>query len=120
MPKTDRLQGFLRIFEMPEFVKSWIDRFFEEIEIDLVMRLANRPLTRKEINRAFSSRFKPDPWDINSDLATCAYRKGIINLRDDNRGNNHSSTPNMFYCMKQRNSWNLRSMFTLYPATVDP
>ena len=85
MRTTDKLQGFLCVFEIPDFVKPWIDRFFEEIEIDLVMRLANRPLTRKEINRAFISRFKPDPSDAKSDLTTHAYRKGIINLRDDNR-----------------------------------
>ena len=85
MRTTDKLQGFLRVFEIPEFVKPWTDRFFEEIEIDLVMRLANRPLSRKEINRAFLSRFIPDPLDANSDLTTRAYRKGIINWRDDNR-----------------------------------
>ncbi|MGD8292671.1 MAG: 4Fe-4S binding protein [Desulfobacterales bacterium] len=81
----DKLQVFLRVFEIPPFVKPWIDRFFEEIEIDLVMRLANGPLRREEINRAFLSRFKPDPSDANSDLTTRAHRKGIINLRDDNR-----------------------------------
>ena len=85
MRATDKLQGFLRVFEIPDFVMPWMDRFYEEIEIDLVMRLANRPLTRKEINRAFLSRFKLDPSDANSDLTTRAYRKGIINLRDDNR-----------------------------------
>jgi hypothetical protein len=42
-------------------------------------------LTRKEINRAFLSRFKVDYSDTNSDLTTRAYRKGIINLLDDNR-----------------------------------
>ena len=41
MRTTDKLQSFLRVFEIPEFVKPWIDRFFEEIEIDLVMRLEN-------------------------------------------------------------------------------
>ena len=48
MRTTDKLQGFLRVFEIPDFVKPWIDRFFEEIEIDLVLRLANSPLTRKK------------------------------------------------------------------------
>ena len=85
MGTRDKLQGFLRIFEIPEFVIPWIDRFFEEIEIDLVMRLANRPFSREEINRAFLSRFRPDFRDANSDLTTRAYRKGIINLREDNR-----------------------------------
>jgi Pyruvate/2-oxoacid:ferredoxin oxidoreductase delta subunit len=85
MPTTDKLQGLLRVFEIPDFVIPWIDRFFEEIEIDLVMHLANSPLTRKEINRAFSSKFGFDSSDIESDLTTRAYRKGIINLRDDNR-----------------------------------
>jgi len=85
MRTTDKLQGFLRVFEIPDFVKPWIDRFFEEIEIDLVLRLANSPLTRKEINRVFLSKFKLDSSDTNFDLTTRAYRKGIINLRDDNR-----------------------------------
>jgi len=84
MRTTDKFQDFLRVFEIPDFVKPWIDRFFEEIEIDLVMLLANRPLTRNEINRTFVSRFKLDSSDANSDLTTRAYRKGIINLRDDN------------------------------------
>ena len=85
MPKTVKLQDFLSVFEIPDFLKPWIDRFFEDIEIELVMRLANRPLARKEINRAFSSRFKPDSPDANSDFAMRSYRKGIINWRDDNR-----------------------------------
>jgi len=81
----DKLQSFLRVFEIPDFIEPWIDRFFEEIEIDLVMSLANKPLTRKEINRAFLSGFKLDSSDVSSDLMTRAYRKGIINLREDNR-----------------------------------
>ena len=85
MRTTVKRQDFLSVFEIPDFLKPWIDRFFEDIEIELVMRLANRPLTRKEINRAFISRFKLDHRDDNSDLAMRAYRKGIINWRDDNR-----------------------------------
>ena len=85
MRTTDKLQGFLRVFEIPDFVEPWIDRFFEKIEIDLVMRLANRPMSRTEINRAFSSSSILDSSDDNSDLTTRAYRKGIIDLRDDNR-----------------------------------
>ena len=51
MRTTIKLQNFLNVFEIPDFLKPWIDRFFEDIEIELIMRLANRPLTRKEINR---------------------------------------------------------------------
>ena len=83
MQTMDKLHRFLRVFEIPPFVKPWIDRFFEEIEIDLVMRLAKGPLSREEINMAFLSRFTPDSSDANSDLTIRAYRKGIINLRDD-------------------------------------
>jgi len=38
MRTTAKLEGFLRIFEIPDFIKPWIDRFFEDIEIELVMR----------------------------------------------------------------------------------
>ncbi len=85
MRTTEKLQEFLSIFEIPDFLKFWVDRFFEPIEIELVMRLANRPLTRDEINRAFSSRLKPDYLNAYSDFASRAYRKGIINRRDDHR-----------------------------------
>jgi Pyruvate/2-oxoacid:ferredoxin oxidoreductase delta subunit len=85
MRTTDKMQVFLRVFEVPDFLKPWIDRFFEDIEVDLVLHLANQPATRKEINKAFLARFKIDSADANSDLTTRAYRKGIINLRDDKR-----------------------------------
>lgn len=96
MQTADKLQGFLRVFEIPDFVKPWGDRFFEKIEIDLVMRLANRPLTRREINRAFLSRIKLDTPDTDSDLTTHAYRKGIINLREDNRLDDYQYFPLYF------------------------
>ena len=54
MGTTERLQEFLSIYDMPEFLKPWIDRFFEDIEIELMMNLANKPLTRKEINLAYT------------------------------------------------------------------
>jgi len=81
MLKTEKLQNFFCVFEIPDFIKPWIDRFFEEIEIDLVMHLVNQPLTLMEINRTFSSRLKSD---AGFDLAMRAYQKGIINRRDDN------------------------------------
>jgi len=85
MQTTAKLQHFLSIFEIPDFLEPWIDRFFEDIEIELVMRLTNKPLTRREINLAFQLGLKSDSPDDNSDLATRAYRKGIINRRDDHR-----------------------------------
>jgi len=53
MRTTAKLQDFLSGFEIPDFIKPWIDRFFEDIEIELVMRLADKPLTRNEISRVF-------------------------------------------------------------------
>ena len=85
METTERLQRFLIVFEIPDFIKPWINRFFEDIEIELVMRLADKPMTRKDINRAFQSGKKSDPSDVDFDLAERAYRKGMINLRDDGR-----------------------------------
>jgi hypothetical protein len=42
MGTTVKLQDFLSVFEIPDFIKPWIDRFFEDIEIELVMRLADK------------------------------------------------------------------------------
>ena len=80
-----KLQDFLNVFEIPDFIMPWIDRFFEDIEIELVIRLADQPLARNEINRRFRSAIKSDPSDANTGFATRAYRKGIINRRDDGR-----------------------------------
>ena len=85
MQTTAKLQNFLEVFEIPDFIKPWIDRFFEDIEIELVIRLADQPLARNDINRTFRSAIKSDPSDADSDIATRAYRKGIINRRDDGR-----------------------------------
>jgi Pyruvate/2-oxoacid:ferredoxin oxidoreductase delta subunit len=85
MRTTANLQDFLRVFEIPGFIKPWIDRFFEDLEIALVMRLADRPLAGNEINRTFQSGLKPDPSDANSNFAARAFRKGIINRREDGR-----------------------------------
>jgi ferredoxin len=85
MRSTAKLQNFLSVFEIPDFIEPWIDRFFEEIEIELVIRLADQPLDRNEINKTFRFAIKSDSSDANSDFATRAYRKGIINRRDDGR-----------------------------------
>ena len=85
MQTTAKLQNFLSVFEIPDFIKPWIDRFFEDIEIELVIRIADQPLTEDEINQTFQSGIKSDPSDADSDIATRAYRKGIINRRDDGR-----------------------------------
>jgi ferredoxin len=85
MQTTAKFQKFLSVFEIPDFIKPWIDRFFEDIEIELVIWLANKPLTWEEINRTFQSGKKSDPLDANFDFAMRAYRKGIINRRDDGR-----------------------------------
>jgi hypothetical protein len=45
-----KLQDFLNVFEIPDFIKPWIDRFFEDIEIELVARLTDKPLTRNDRN----------------------------------------------------------------------
>ena len=85
MQTTAKLQNFWGVFEIPDFIKPWIDRFFEDIEIELVIRLADQPLARNDINRTFRSAIQSDPSDADSDIATRAYRKGIINRRDDGR-----------------------------------
>jgi hypothetical protein len=85
MITTAKLQDFLSIFEIPDFIKPWIDRFFEDIDIELVMRLSDKPLSRDEINRSFQPGLELDPLNANSDFAARAYRKGIINRRGDGR-----------------------------------
>ena len=46
---TDKIQRFCSVFEIPGFMKPWVDRFFEKPEIDLVLMLADRPMKLEEI-----------------------------------------------------------------------
>ncbi len=85
MQTTTKFQNFLSVFEIPDFIRPWIDRFLEDIEIELVIRLADQPLARNEINRTFRSAVKSDSPDADYDIVTRAYQKGIINRRDDGR-----------------------------------
>ena len=85
MQTADKLQQFLHVFEVPDFIVPWIDRFFKEIEIDLVNHLAKQALTREKINQSFISTNLPDSPEFDLDLTTRSYRKGIITLREDGR-----------------------------------
>jgi Pyruvate/2-oxoacid:ferredoxin oxidoreductase delta subunit len=85
LKNIENRQALMRLFDMPPFLEPWFDRFFEDIEIELVLLLKKKPMDREETLQVLSSRHQTIPRDADSDLVTRAFRKGIINRRADDR-----------------------------------
>lgn len=52
---TSPLKQFCKIIDAPQFAQSWMDRFFEKDEIELVLALAQKPLPAVQITARLSS-----------------------------------------------------------------
>jgi ferredoxin len=80
---TDNIQRFCSVFEIPDYMKPWLDRFFEKPEIDLVLMLADRPMRPEEIaDRSGETDKTARMANVRSFLER-AYKRGIINRRKD-------------------------------------
>lgn len=64
---TDKLAEFCRIMEIPDFIRPWLDRFYEEQEIGLVLNLAD---VKKQAVR-------------ENELLDRSFRRGVIDF-DEN------------------------------------
>ena len=49
------IDSFKKIFAIPGFMTPWLDRFFDDSEIELVLLLAQKPLTINEIAEKWTS-----------------------------------------------------------------
>jgi Pyruvate/2-oxoacid:ferredoxin oxidoreductase delta subunit len=80
---NDHIQRFCNIFEIPDFMKPWLDLFFEKPEIDLVLMLADRPMGPEDIaDRSHETHKTEGMANVRSFLER-AYKRGIINRRKD-------------------------------------
>ena len=82
---NSHIQRFCSIFEIPDFMKPWLDRFFEKPEIDLVLMLADRPMGPEKIA---DRRRKTDKTESMAEVQSFlerTYKRGIINLCKDGR-----------------------------------
>ena len=82
---NDHIQRFCRIFEIPDFMKPWLDQFFEKPEIDLVLMLADHPMAAEEIAKKISATAGTDVKEIPPSFLERSYKRGIINQRRDGR-----------------------------------
>ena len=82
---SDNNQRFCEVFEIPEFMMPWLDRFFEKPEIDLVLMLADRPMHPEEIAARNRGDHKLDRIANLGSFLDRAYKRGIINRRKDGR-----------------------------------
>ncbi|MCK5417875.1 MAG: 4Fe-4S binding protein [Desulfobacterales bacterium] len=82
---SDHIQRFCHIFQIPDFMKPWLDRFFDKPEIDLVLMLADRPMGPEEIADRICETDKTELKANVRSFLDRAYKRGIINRRKDGR-----------------------------------
>jgi ferredoxin len=75
------IHTFCRIFGVPEFLNDWIDRFFEPLEIDLVLLLGEGPLNAATIGDQLGCAIQVE---IQGFLDR-AVQRGILNRLPDGR-----------------------------------
>ena len=80
---TDKIQRFCSVFQIPDFMKPWVDRFFEKPEIDLVLMLADHPMRPEEIADRRGETDKTARMANVRSFLERAYKRGIINRRKD-------------------------------------
>ena len=80
---TDNIRRFCDVFKIPEFLKPWLDRFFEKSEIDLVLMLTDRPMSLEEIADWRCETHKTESMTNLRSFLKRAYKRGIINQRKD-------------------------------------
>jgi Pyruvate/2-oxoacid:ferredoxin oxidoreductase delta subunit len=83
--RNDHIRRFCRIFQIPDFMRPWLDRFFDKPEIDLVLMLADRPLGPEEIADRIRETDKTELKANVRSFLERAYKRGIINQRKDGR-----------------------------------
>jgi ferredoxin len=82
---TDNIRRFCDVFKIPEFMKPWLDRFFEQPEIDLVLMLADRPMNPEEVEDRNRGNYKTERIATVGSFLERAYKRGVINRRKDGR-----------------------------------
>ncbi len=79
------IDSFQKIFAIPGFMTPWLDRFFDDSEIELVLLLAQKPLTINEIAQKWTSNETYRHPDNLQDFLDRCYKRGIININDNDR-----------------------------------
>ncbi len=82
---TDNIRRFCDVFKIPEFMKPWLDQFFEKPEIDLVLMLADGPMDLEEVEDRNRGNYKTEGIAKVGSFLERAYKRGIINRRKDGR-----------------------------------
>ncbi len=83
--QKDKIQRFCRVLKIPDFLKPWLDRFFENPEIDLVLTLEDNPLTAAEMAERIRGTTGTDITVNTSSFLERSWKRGIINQRSDGR-----------------------------------
>ena len=79
------IDSFQKIFAIPGFMTPWLDRFFDDSEIELVLLLAQKPLTINEIAEKWTSNETYRHPDKLQDFLDRCYKRGIININGNDR-----------------------------------
>lgn len=82
---TVDIDRFLDLFNMPDFLRPWLDRFFENTEIELVLLLGGMSLPIDEILKKWRAVYGDCNHDQMQAYIKRCYNRGILAKDDDGR-----------------------------------
>lgn len=80
MTFSEKVQRFMELFQVPQFLEPQLDRFVEPTEVELVLLLDGSDLTLQEVERGLVERLGeaiPEPLDR---FVLRAWRRGLVDL----------------------------------------
>ena len=90
--EKNTLKQFYKIFDIPDFAYNWVDRFFEDEEIEMILLLAKKALSPGQIADKLSAGKTKWPADSLQEFIDRCFKRGIIN-----RGTDGSYAPADFH-----------------------
>jgi ferredoxin len=79
------MNHFREVFDIPDFMEPWLDRFFTHEEIYLVLLVAEKPLRMGEIAERWTGAERYRNLNRLQDFLDCSCRRGIVSRCDKDR-----------------------------------
>jgi len=79
------LDRFREVFDIPDFMETWLDRFFTDEEIALVLLVTDSPLTIKEIAASWTGPERYRDLDHWQDFLDRSCKRGFVSRCEEDR-----------------------------------
>ena len=81
----NNIDRFRKVFDIPDFIESWLDRFFTHEEIGLVLLLAGKPLKMGEIAERWTGADRYRDLNCLKDFLDRSCKRGIVSRCEKDR-----------------------------------